>query len=486
MFRLLFNSAEFLLFFPIVVLVYFVLPHRIKWVWLLVTSYYFYMCWNPTYSLLIATSTVITYLSGLLIEKHHQHKKLWVALSFTSNLAILFFFKYYHFAASNLNALLGAMNVRSALPSFDILLPVGISFYTFQALGYTVDVYRRKISAQKNLFKYALFISFFPQLVAGPIERSGNLMKQLDERHSFDWDQVRQGLLIMLWGFVEKVVIADRAAIIVNQVYQHPERYGSLALILATLAFALQIYCDFSGYSRIAIGAAHVMGFRLMENFRQPYFATSISDFWRRWHISLSTWFKDYLYIPLGGNRCSRLKKYRNLLTTFLVSGLWHGASWNFVIWGALHGVFQIVGDFTAPYRKKLLSLFHVNQETFVHRLWQRLITFALVCFGWIFFRASHVSDAFAIIGGIFGSNQFGGLDALGLNMANIIVLLLCVVLLFAVSLMRDRGIRPLYWLLTQKLPLRWAICLGLIFLLLIFGVYGEHYDASSFIYFQF
>ena len=290
----------------------------------------------------------------------------------------------------------------------------------------------------------------------------------------------------MLWGFVEKVVIADRAAIIVNQVYLHPERYGSVALILATLAFALQIYCDFSGYSRIAIGAAHVMGFRLMENFRQPYFAASISDFWRRWHISLSTWFKDYLYIPMGGNRCSRLKKYRNLLTTFLVSGLWHGASWNFVIWGALHGVFQIAGDFTAPYRKKLLSFFHVNQEAFAHRFLQRLITFTLVCFGWIFFRASHLADAFAIISGIFGGNQLGGLDSLGLNMANIVVLLLSVVLLFAVSLMREKGIRPLEWLPRQKLPVRWALCLGLIFLVLIFGVYGEHYDASSFIYFQF
>jgi len=333
---MLFNSAEFLIFFPIVVLTYFLIPHKIRHIWLLVCSYFFYMCWNPKYALLMATSTIITYASGVLIEKYYERRKLWVGLSFVSNLSILFFFKYFDFALNNINQLLEYLGVSVITTTFDVVLPVGISFYTFQALSYTMDVYRGEIKAQKNLAKYALFVSFFPQLVAGPIERSGNLLNQIDERHTFDCDRVKRGLLLMAWGFFEKLMIADRAAILVNQIYGNYENYGSVALILATLAFAVQIYCDFSGYSDIAIGAAQVMGFSLMQNFRQPYFSLSIAEFWRRWHISLSTWFRDYLYIPLGGSRCSKIKKYRNLMVTFMVSGLWHGSSWNYVIWGGV------------------------------------------------------------------------------------------------------------------------------------------------------
>lgn len=309
---MLFNSLEFLLFFPAVCLCYYIIPHKIRYLFLLICSYFFYMCWNPEYALLMLTSTVLTYASGLLIDsaekipkerKRVRRKKLYVALSFTSNLAILFFFKYFNFAADTAVRLLSVIGLQVTAPAFDVILPVGISFYTFQALSYTVDVYRKDIYAERNFFKYALFVSFFPQLVAGPIERSKNLLIQINERHRFEFERVRSGLLLMLYGYFQKVVLAEYLAIAVDSVYNtYAERTG-FQLLIATVLFAFQIYCDFGSYSNIAIGAARVMGFRLMENFDTPYFAVSVADFWRRWHISLSSWFRDYLYIPLGGSR---------------------------------------------------------------------------------------------------------------------------------------------------------------------------------------
>ena len=342
---MLFNSIDFLIFFPIVTIAYFLIPHKFRYLWLLAASYYFYMCWNPKYALLMATSTVITWASGILIDRVNnkknkteqektKEKKLWVALSFISNLAILFFFKYFDFALANVNAVLTQFNFELIQPAFDVVLPVGISFYTFQALSYTVDIYRKEIYAEKNILKYALFVSFFPQLVAGPIERSKNLLIQFNKENHFDYDRVKNGLLLMLWGFFMKLVIADRVAMVVDQVYNNYAQYAGFEIAIATVFFAIQIYCDFGSYSNIAIGAAQVMGFTLMENFRQPYFSKSVAEFWRRWHISLSSWFRDYLYIPLGGNRKGKVRKYINLMIVFLTSGLWHGASWHFVVWG--------------------------------------------------------------------------------------------------------------------------------------------------------
>ena len=338
---MLFNSIDFLLFFPLVTVVYFLLPHRVRWVWLLVTSYFFYMCWNPKYVVLIALSTVVTWLSGLLIgragrvpdpRRRALLRRLWVALSFVINLAVLFFFKYFGFFWENLAALAGLAGITLRQPGFDLLLPVGISFYSFQALGYTVDVYRGELPPERNLFRYALFVSFFPQLVAGPIERSRNLLTQLYGRHDFDPDRVRDGLLLMLWGMFEKVVVADRIAYLVTHVFDRYQELPGVASVLAVLLFGVQLYCDFAGYSDIARGAAEVLGFRLMVNFRQPYFARSTQDFWRRWHISLSSWFRDYLYIPLGGSRKGTARKYWNLLAVQLTSGLWHGANWTYVV----------------------------------------------------------------------------------------------------------------------------------------------------------
>ena len=284
------------------------------------------------------------------------------------------------------------------VPNFDVLLPVGISFYTFQALSYTMDVYRGDIKAQKHLGKYALFVSFFPQLVAGPIERSAHLLPQFDEEFKFDYTRVKDGLLLMLWGLFKKIVIADRLAIVVNTVYNNPKNFNGFSLVVATIFFAFQIYCDFSSYSDIAIGSAKVMGYDLMKNFNRPYFSKSISEFWRRWHISLGTWFKDYLYFPLGGSRVTKWKKYRNIMIVFLTSGLWHGASGNFVIWGAIHGIYQLIESELKPVGDFIAAKFKINKNTFGHKSFKAITTFILVDFAWIFFRANNVNDAKYII----------------------------------------------------------------------------------------
>ena len=492
---MLFNSVHFLLFFPIVSFLYYLLPHKIRWVWLLVCSYYFYMCWNPQYALLLATSTVITFCSGILIDladkqKNIHLKKIWVALSFMANLAILFFFKYFYFAVDNLNSLFAIFQFTPIQPQFDILLPVGISFYTFQALSYTVDVYRGDIYAEKNLAKYALFVSFFPQLVAGPIERSKNLLVQINEVHQFQYENLTRGLQLMLWGFFQKLVISDRAAILVNQVYNNAQDYAGLQIALATVLFAIQIYCDFGGYSNIAIGAAQIMGFRLMKNFNTPYFAISIKDFWRRWHISLSTWFRDYLYIPLGGSRCSKVRRYINLMITFLASGLWHGASWNYILWGALHGLYQIAGDILRPAREKAAFLLGTNRESFSYRLLQTGTTFILVNFAWIFFRAPGAKAALKMIKSMFSVwNPWiffdGSLYSLGLDQKEFSILFISIIILFAVSCLQQKiSIRAA--LAKQDLWFRWCIYYAALFAVLIFGIYGIGFDASQFIYFQF
>ena len=333
---MLFNSLHFLVFFPTIVLIYLMIPRKLRCGWMLAASYYFYISWNPTYAVLIAFSTVSTFFTGIVLGKAREKKSknICLAISFVINLGILFFFKYFDFALENVNRVLGVLNIEVIEKSFDVLLPVGISFYTFQALGYTVDVYREDIEPEKNLIRYALFVSFFPQLVAGPIERSENLLLQIqsaDKKDLWNPERIRDGLLLMLWGFFQKLMIADRAAIAVNAVYNQYQVFGGGEIVLATVLFAFQIYCDFDAYTNIARGAARVCGFELMANFKQPYFATNIADFWRRWHISLSSWFRDYLYIPLGGSRVSKIRNWMNLMITFLVSGAWHGASWHFM-----------------------------------------------------------------------------------------------------------------------------------------------------------
>ncbi len=492
---MLFDSYSYLIFFPIVTLIYFAVPHRWRYLWLFAVSYYFYMCWNATYALLMGLSTVLTYLSGLLLarsgalpdaKKAARQKKWWVFLSFFLNLAILFFFKYFHFALDSINAAAAALGLAQVRASFDVLLPVGISFYTFQALSYTMDVYRGELKPERNLIKYALFVSFFPQLVAGPIERSPNLMRQFDEVHVFDYARIRHGMLRMLWGFFLKMMIADRIALIVNPVFDGYAQHTGFQLLLATVLFAFQVYCDFAGYTEIAIGSAQVMGFTLMENFRQPYFATSIQDFWRRWHISLSTWFRDYLYYPLGGSRCSRVKRYRNILIVFLVSGLWHGASWNYIIWGGLHGAFQIVGDLLRPAKRRWFGRAHWGGVAL--RWAQIAITFVLVDFAWIFFRVQDFHASLAIVSAIgreaWSTMSLPGLLAL-MSRRDLVVGAVALALLWIKDAVASR--RDPYDLLTARpVWLRWALYVGLTLAILAFGIYGTEYAQTDFIYFQF
>ena len=327
---MLFNSFDFIVFFPIVLFIYFIIPRKIRYIWLLVTSYYFYMCWNARYALLLFTSTVVTYAVALMMRHWKENvllKKSMVVTSLVINLGILLFFKYFNFVFDSIEKILSKTGMSFQAPVLDILLPVGISFYIFQAVGYTIDVYRGKIEPEKNLLRYALFVAFFPQLVAGPIERSGNLLPQLQKVHELKlWNpkRIQQGALIMLYGYILKMVIADRAAIYVDTIFDSMlySNYQGFQMAIAVVLFSLQIYCDFGGYSYIAMGAAKIMGFELMDNFKMPYLARNIKDFWDRWHVSLTTWFRDYLYLPLGGSRKGVARKYINIFIVFVVSGL--------------------------------------------------------------------------------------------------------------------------------------------------------------------
>ncbi len=489
---MLFNSFSFLYFFPIVVTLYFVFPRKIRWFWLLITSYFFYMSWNPKYALLILTSTIITYLSGIYIEKANKrgsgNKKIFVALSFISNLAILIGFKYFNFINENFALLFEKIGLDWSVSNLNILLPVGISFYTFQALSYTMDVYRGKIGATHHFGKYALFVSFFPQLVAGPIEKSANLLPQFDRANKFDYDRIKDGLILMAWGFFKKMVIADRLAILVNTVYANPTSYSGFELIIATLFFAVQILCDFSGYTDIAIGAAKVLGFDLMKNFDRPYFSKSIPEFWRRWHISLGGWFRDYLYFPLGGSRVSTFKKYRNIMIVFLVSGIWHGASWNFLIWGFLHGIYQIIDLAITPQVNKINASLKINTSSLIHKLYKVILTFSLVTIAWVFFRANTFADAIYIIQNSFVFNPevviSGDIYKLGLPWREFKIVVVAMLVLFGANLL-ERKYHLLDFLRKQHLIIRWAFYIVLVLYVLFYGVYGSD-EKAAFIYFQF
>lgn len=494
---MIFNSADFLIFFPIVILFYFLVPKKLRYIWLLGASLYFYMCWNVKYVILLLISILTTWLAGYLVHKIQNTlaRKWIVAICLLVNLGILFFFKYFDFFLDSLNKVLSKVGIQAVESSFSVLLPVGISFYTFQALGYIIDVYRGKIEAEKNPLRYALFVSFFPQLVAGPIERSENLLNQVrnvDKMKIWNYENVTNGLTLMVWGLFVKMVIADRVAILVNTVFDGAYLYGTVALVAGALGFALQIYCDFMGYSTIAIGAAKVMGFTLMENFDTPYFATSISDFWRRWHISLSTWFRDYVYIPLGGNRCSKIRKYFNLMVTFGVSGLWHGANWTYVFWGFLHGVYQVVGEITKPFRQKLCKKTNAKTESFSFKLAQIVGTFALVDFAWIFFRADSLGIAVNYCKRMFTKwdpwSLFNGeIYNLGLDRFEFNVLVIAAVGLLLVDLIRYCKKQMITeFLQEQCIWFRWGVILALIFATIIYGMYGIQFESSQFIYFQF
>ena len=400
---MIFNSVEFFIFFPITVSLYFLSPHKYRWVILLLASCFFYMAFIPAYIIILAFLIVVDYFLAIKIEKScGKEKKLFLVISILSSCFVLFGFKYFDFFNANILAIANFLDWNYPIKMLNLVLPIGLSFHTFQSLSYVIEVYKGKYKAEKNLGIYSLYVMFFPQLVAGPIERPQNLLGQFYEKHNFEYNNVTGGLKLMALGLFKKIVLADRLAMFTSLVFSNVMEYKGLELIIGVLFFAFQIYFDFSGYSDIAIGSAYVMGFKLKDNFRNPYFSRSIADFWRRWHISLSSWFRDYIYFPLGGKRIKKSRWYFNLLFTFFISGLWHGASWGFIIWGTLHGFYYIFGEITKKFRRKVVEFIGITKLPKTNKYLQIFLTFSLVCFSWIFFRANNLKDAFYIIGNLF------------------------------------------------------------------------------------
>ena len=493
---MLFNSLQFAIFFPVAALIYFVIPKKLRCLWLLLASYVFYMSASPKYVVFLLFSTLVTFAGGLLVERAEpKKKKLYMWLTFLCSLGVLGLLKYFDFLLGNVNMVLGIAGIGAVSKPFSIGLPVGISFYTFQSLGYMVDVYRGDAKAERNILNYALFVSFFPVILSGPIERSGNLLRQireLPEKALWNYERVAGGLTLLLFGLFQKMVIADRIAILANQVFDNYHMYGTFGLTVGAIAYTIQIYCDFASYSMMAFGVAKVLDFGIIENFQTPYFSRSMREFWRRWHISLSTWFRDYLYIPLGGSRCSKGRRYFNLMVTFLASGLWHGASWSFVAWGSLHGLYQVIGYELRGVKNQLNEKLHTKTDCLSYKLGQVLLTFSLTAFAWIFFRANSLSDAFGYIRRMVTKpdlwNLFNGeLYNLGLDRVEMNVLFVGLLVLLLVDLVRYLKKQQLdTFLAGQNLWFRWGVLLGLIAAVAIFGIYGPGYDAQQFIYFQF
>lgn len=393
-----FNSISFLIFFVIVAIAYFLLPHKFQWMLLLLASCFFYMVFIPAYIFVLFLLIFVDYFAGVFIAKSKKKRRKWfLIISILANCGVLFSFKYVNFFASNITQLASFLHWNYSLPVLKIILPIGLSFHTFQSLSYVIEVYRGNQKAERHLGRYALYVLFFPQLVAGPIERPGQLLPQIRKKHLFSSTQALLGLQRMAIGFFKKTVIADRTALLVNQVYNNVTMYQGVPLLLATIAFAWQIYMDFSGYTDIALGAAQVLGFQLMENFNFPYSAGSVKEFWARWHISLSSWFRDYVYIGLGGNRVSWIKHARNIFISFLLSGLWHGANWTFIIWGLLNGVYLLL--YAAV--KKYVHL-QVRGYKKIQQIGNILLTFFLITFSWIFFRANTLSDSVYVVQNVF------------------------------------------------------------------------------------
>lgn len=391
---MLFNSFDFLIFFIIITSLYFCFPHKYRWFILLSASCYFYMAFVPIYILILGFTIFIDYYAAILIENtvNNKYKKVYLISSLVANIGVLVVFKYFNFLNENITFLLNQFQIQNNIPYLKILLPIGLSFHTFQAMSYTIEVFRGNQQAERHFGLYSLYVMFYPQLVAGPIERPQNILHQFKIKQKINQENLVLGLQKILWGLFKKVVIADRLAIVVDIVFDHPTSYNSISLFVASLFFTYQIYCDFSGYSDIAIGTARVMGIDLMSNFNLPYRSTSIQQFWKKWHISLSTWFRDYLYIPLGGNRVSFQKLCLNTILIFLISGIWHGANWTFVVWGALHGAMLIV---EIVFRKYLVKM---NINLYSTKSLRVIITFLFVNFTWVFFRAKNLNLALEFI----------------------------------------------------------------------------------------
>lgn len=470
------TSFKFLIFFPIVVMAYYVIPKRFRQIWLLVVSYYFYMSWDAKYGLVLLAVTVVTWLGAIMLEwidgriteeRRRDHlKKLCVWALGLAVFGALFCCKY-------------------------IVLVVGISFYTLQSFGYIMDVYRGKAMAERNFLRYALFLSFFPTVVSGPIERSTTLLCQLrcEERTNFRLENIKQGLCMILWGYFLKLVLAERIEFFVNAVYS--QSLGGVYAILATMLYAVQIYCDFAGYSTLAMGAGRTLGFALTENFDAPYLASTVSEFWRRWHRSLTGWFRDYIYIPLGGNRKGRIRKYMNIMIVFMISGIWHGDGWKYLIWGGLNGFYQVAGEVLSPVRKKIVRALRLDKMGKVYKVMQVMVTFMLIDFAWLFFRADSTGRALRMARAMITEFKLsvlwdGSLYTLGIKQAEFIFLLLAVALLVAVDWLHYHRRYVLDLMKNWHWTVRTCLYAGLLMSVVIFGVFGVNYDEGTFIYFAF
>lgn len=493
---MLFNSVYYLLFFPCVVFLYFLLPGKYRWVLLLLASCYFYAAFIPKYIIILFFLILVDYVSGILIDgSSDKKKKIYLLISLFFNIGTLFIFKYFNFFNSNISNIATLLHWNYPVRFLELALPIGLSFHTFQSLSYVIEVYKRKIKAERHLGRYALYVMFFPQLVAGPIERPQNLLPQLHLDHiKFEGSRTVSGLRLMLWGFIKKMVIADNCALVVNHVFSYFTLVSGMALIISVVLFAFQIYCDFSGYSDIARGSARVLGINLMRNFNLPYLSTSINDFWRRWHISLFSWFKDYIYIPLGGNRHGRVRQLLNILIVFFISGLWHGANWTFIMWGGLNGLYQVFSVLTKKLREKVVGLLNIHTKlTFAcQRFFQTAVTFLLVCIGWVFFRADSLADGFYIIshmfvgiGKIFDYNflryQLFVEGSIGVDKLMMLKILLSIGVLLGVEFLSYyKSLVNLFD--KQPMYIRWGVYYTLILSIFFFGYFGN----LPFIYFQF
>lgn len=484
---MIFTSREFLIFFPIVCGLFFIASHQRRWLVLLAASYFFYMWWRWEYFVLLLTTTLVAYVTAIQVERQTdpmRKKQIFIA-GVMGVLAGLVVFKYTGFLTESINRLLLISETNRQLPILDLILPVGISFYTFQTLSYTIDVYRGQQRAERHFGIFSLYVSFFPQLVAGPIERSTSLLPQFRKQVDFESARVVSGLRLILWGFFKKLVIADNIAPVVDNVYQNPTAYHGLPLIVATLFFAVQIYCDFSGYANIAIGIARVLGFTLMENFRMPYGATSIKEFWRRWHISLSSWFRDYVYIPLGGNKSGQISFSINILIVFLISGLWHGPNWTFVAWGGIHGMALLAQLWTANISRKVFDQQTLPLPDFL----KAVLVQGFVCFAWIFFRAENLTDIQYVIENLFVGVSHQILDFNFwrdfLNSVRIPTHTFVIVSVLSVALYVQHVFAKdttMTYVERMPQPARWATYFGMIYSILFVG----QVDEQAFIYFQF
>jgi D-alanyl-lipoteichoic acid acyltransferase DltB (MBOAT superfamily) len=481
---MLFNSLEYFVFLPAVALVSWLLPSRARWAWLLAASWYFYGSYSPKYLALFVLNTAVAYLVGRGLGRFEAPRArrviagLGVGVLFTT----LFVFKYLDFFLRSLNTALAFAGIDASLGPVRLELPVGVSFYTFQAVAYIVDVYRREFPVERHPGIFALYKAFFVQLVAGPIERPHRLLPQLRAPRPFDYSRLVSGASLVLWGLTKKLVIADRLALYVNEVYGHPSRYHGLTIVLATYLFAFQIYCDFSGYSDIALGSARILGYELMQNFDRPYLARSLREFWTRWHISLSSWFRDYLYIPLGGNRVSAGRAQLNILVVFLVSGLWHGAAWTFVAWGALHGTYLLFGMWTKGVRTRAAALLRLDRCPKIHASLQRFVVFQLVAFAWLFFRADGFGDAWLLLQRATDVDwSWSALQVRSVSTYELGVGIGAIALMTGLHLWQH-GANTADFVRSRPRPIAWTLHYAMIAAILLFG----EFNLTEFIYFRF